>query len=364
MNKFDGIDVIIKERTEEYEKIKNSVVNIAIAGQSGVGKSSLINAIIGKKIAKVGSVETTKEIIEYDYNGLIFSDLPGCGTSNFPKEDYFEKVKIYKYDAIIVVTANRFYENDLWLIKEAIKLGKFVYVVRTKLDESINNEFEDNGLTENEVLDKISKDLSSNLSGVDHHGIYLTSSRRPTEYYLPKLLSNILSRLDSIKKQKFIWQAAILDSDILNQKIELGEKIVSQRAWAAAANGINPIPGVDVAIDVTILINLANEIKKLFGLDEAHFKGNSPQMIAAKQRIIQFTAQFAAKEGVLLLLKKFGATYAGKEISKYIPFVGQIVAASIGYYMTNDFGQEMLNNAKEISSDILKNHRESISQVI
>jgi hypothetical protein len=87
-------------------------------------------------------------------------------------------------------------------------------------------------------------------------------------------------------------------------------------------------------------------------------------MIAAKQRIIQFTAQFAAKEGVLLLLKKFGATYAGKEISKYIPFVGQIVAASIGYYMTNDFGQEMLNNAKEISSDILKNHRESISQVI
>jgi hypothetical protein len=32
--------------------------------------------------------------------------------------------------------------------------------------------------------------------------------------------------------------------------------------------------------------------------------------------------------------------------------------------MTNDFGQEMLNNAKEISSDILKNHRESISQVI
>lgn len=55
------------------------------------------------------------------------------------------------FDAFIIVTANRFYENDEWLINEMVKAGRPRYVVRSKMDEAIINEKRDNDLDEKEV---------------------------------------------------------------------------------------------------------------------------------------------------------------------------------------------------------------------
>lgn len=77
---------IIEKSNNNYEDLKNAKVRIAISGQSGSGKSSMINAIIGKKVADVGSTETTQKIKSYFHNGLEFADLPGCGTLNFLKK--------------------------------------------------------------------------------------------------------------------------------------------------------------------------------------------------------------------------------------------------------------------------------------
>ena len=44
---------------EELENFKKTKVKCRIIGRSGTGKSSLINAIVGEKIADVGVTETT-----------------------------------------------------------------------------------------------------------------------------------------------------------------------------------------------------------------------------------------------------------------------------------------------------------------
>ena len=108
---FDDIIHNIKEQMNTWE---NTKVRIAITGQSGSGKSSLLNAIAGKKIASVGFTETTMQAQEYDTeNGIILVDLPGCGTKNFPFESYTETMQLDTFDAIILVTSNRFYESDV-----------------------------------------------------------------------------------------------------------------------------------------------------------------------------------------------------------------------------------------------------------
>ena len=47
---------------EELENFKKTKVKCRIIGRSGTGKSSLINAIVGERIAEVGVTETTMEV--------------------------------------------------------------------------------------------------------------------------------------------------------------------------------------------------------------------------------------------------------------------------------------------------------------
>jgi hypothetical protein len=74
----------IREKLEEG--LKQQVV-IGLFGPGGAGKSSLINALVGEKVAKVG-VQTDVTVAEKDivHNGLCFRDLPGFGTKAFPAE--------------------------------------------------------------------------------------------------------------------------------------------------------------------------------------------------------------------------------------------------------------------------------------
>jgi len=61
---------------------------VAIAGKSNVGKSSLVNAVVGRKrIARVsGTPGKTREINFYRINGRFFLvDLPGYGFARAPE---------------------------------------------------------------------------------------------------------------------------------------------------------------------------------------------------------------------------------------------------------------------------------------
>jgi predicted GTPase len=53
-----------REKIEEFEKTQ---VRCGLIGPSGSGKSSLINAIAGERIAKVGVVETTNDPLEISH---------------------------------------------------------------------------------------------------------------------------------------------------------------------------------------------------------------------------------------------------------------------------------------------------------
>lgn len=354
-----GIASFIESLKKDYDAIKNATVNIAISGQSGAGKSSLINAIVGRKVADTGITETTLHIKKHTSNGIHFSDLPGCGTEKFPIKNYIEQCNLESFDAVIVVTANRFYENDIWLIKEMIRIGRPVYVVRTKMDVSITDGMHDDNLTEYEVFEKVKNDIKSNIGSIATKGIYLISSREPLKMDLSILLIDIESNLTGIKKQRFMADVAPLNEQILEEKSVIAKKAVVYGASAAAINGINPIPGLDIGLDIAILIKMSKEIESIYGLDEKSLDGlskrmgNSANFTAIKAKAGQYAAKFIAKEGILLLLKRLSVNIASKEGLKYIPFVGQIAAAGIGYKMADSFGSDLMDESHEFAKEIL-----------
>uniref|UniRef100_A0A914Y1C4 IRG-type G domain-containing protein n=1 Tax=Panagrolaimus superbus TaxID=310955 RepID=A0A914Y1C4_9BILA len=66
--------------------------NIAIAGHTKIGKSTLVNTLIGKKLAKTGPAETTNHVAKYDsiiIPGVTVWDFAGCGTRKHNVETYY-----------------------------------------------------------------------------------------------------------------------------------------------------------------------------------------------------------------------------------------------------------------------------------
>lgn len=116
---------------------------VTILGKPNVGKSTLLNSIIGKKISIISpKSQTTRDSIQGIYNDedsqIIFVDTPGI---HKPKTDLDREMdKIAFYNAknndlvlLIVDASKKFNENDLFIPKN-IKFKTPVIVVFNKID--------------------------------------------------------------------------------------------------------------------------------------------------------------------------------------------------------------------------------------
>ena len=125
------------------------------------------------------------------------------------------------------------------------------------------------------------------------------------------------------------------------------QHIVKNYAIAGAVNGINPIPGVDITIDIGICLKLMNDIRSRFGLNERareqlmHYEALLP--------LVQSVFDIATKQGVTALLKSIGKRYLGKSAMKYVPIIGQAIAAGAGYALMMYFGEKYISDCYELA---------------
>jgi chemotaxis protein histidine kinase CheA len=149
-----GVQPVEWPTREEYERIKKArrytegLFHFAIAGVSGSGKSSLINALRGLRskdagAAAVGIVETTQEVTRYpDRNPnhpFVWYDIPGAGTLNHHDWQYFNKQGLYIFDCITVLFDNRFTMIDIAILRNCARWKIPSYIVRSKSDHHIEN---------------------------------------------------------------------------------------------------------------------------------------------------------------------------------------------------------------------------------
>ena len=63
---------------------------------------------------------------------------------------------------------------------------------------------------------------------------------------------------------------------------------------------------------------------------------------------------YLTKEGIMWVIKQVAGQYAKKQLGKYIPFVGQAVAACAGFAMTKTLGEYYIDNCFELAKEILE----------
>jgi len=354
--KESSIEDVLNNIKAQVDLWENTEVKIAVTGQSGSGKSSLINAIAGSKIAPVGFVETMEPKEYKTENGIILVDLPGCGTANFPFESYVDDMKLSEFDAIVLVTANRFYEADIKLFNYVTnELKKPIFLVRTKMDDAVRDGAEDNDLSRDEVIEMVLNDMIHNTNVSDISKIYLVSSKpkQITHFDTARLIKDISENLPNIKKGKFISESAAYSEEAIKAKRETITEVAKRYAYLSAANGLNPVLGVNVAFDVGLLVKLTQTVLKSYGLVDSSIADyikkseESGKLHGTIQGISKWLAQYATEAGIKQILPKLAVAQASKSFSSWVPLVGQAIAAGIGYKMTSYYAEKLINESEE-----------------
>ncbi|XP_052474435.1 uncharacterized protein LOC128030669 isoform X3 [Carassius gibelio] len=196
-------------------------IDIAVTGESGAGKSSLINAFLGLNpddagAAPTGAVETTKEATMYLHPNLPHVrlwDLPGMGTPSFGSKSYVKTMNFELYDMFMVVISERVRENNMLLVDEIEQQKKPYYLIRTKIDNEIRSQRRKNKFSEMHVLDQMRRDCKKYLKEkkLDPH-VFLVSAIDTQNYELQKLTDTLKDEVSQLKVEVF---SSFLDN-ILN----------------------------------------------------------------------------------------------------------------------------------------------------
>ena len=121
---------------------------VAFVGKSNVGKSSLINAMIGRKaLARISSAPgKTRTINFYDVEGVMYIvDVPGYGYAKAPKfeiekwskmiEEYLQMREQLQAIVLLVDIRHEPGKNDILMYDWLKHYGYDIIVVATKMDK-------------------------------------------------------------------------------------------------------------------------------------------------------------------------------------------------------------------------------------
>jgi hypothetical protein len=200
--------------------------------------------------------------------------------------------------------------------------------------------------------------------------VYMVASPNPTQYDLPALLHDLVASLPEHKRVRLLAAVPAYTQELVAKKREAAESIVYVYAGLAAANGMNPIPGTDILLDMGLLQKMTRQVVGEFGLQREQLE------ILAKLKLGPLDLDFlldAARTvlprlvegGLVAFFKEAGAEAArqvtqktGKTLSrygsKYAPYIGRLVSAGLGFGTAYYYGQFLLDDCEEALRKIVQ----------
>ena len=147
----------IKSAVRPADFIRDGRVNIVFAGKSNVGKSSVINRLLGRKnLARVGAQPGKTVHINYFLidRTAYFTDLPGYGYAKVSKaerdrwgklmEQFFAETELISLGVMIVDARHKPTANDVTMADWFLGTGKPMLVVANKTDKLKKSELAPN----------------------------------------------------------------------------------------------------------------------------------------------------------------------------------------------------------------------------
>lgn len=306
---------------QAWQRERDHKIKICLFGQPGAGKSSLINELAGQRVARVSqATDTTREAQIVECPDVIYVDLPGYDTSLFPENAYFSTFNPLQYDLFLCVFAGKLHQADVDFFGKIARTGRVCLFVRNKCDGLY-----DPSCSREELEAKIRRDLHHQVG--PRETLVFTSCRRNRpagERGIPELERAMGALLPEAQRDRFFRHAKAYTEEALQVKRRAAERSLKKFMMLAAANGLNPVIGMDAALDSQILKSLYRAVREAFGLSEKEVLPQGPASQAVKKLAEGVTGERVTKGLTWLLRKK-----ATGKAAKVIPVLGG--AAVMGF---------------------------------
>lgn len=314
---------------KEFDKQVESIakVNVMVVGGTGVGKSSLINAVFGSEVAKVGTGKPqTKGIHVYDNTNspVVIFDTEGyevfsgeIDNSNFKKVVLAEverrshlelKEQIHLFWYCISAANHRLTNYDLENIKELNSLGVNLAIAITQCDrEELGDN--DEGLTSKSFKDILSKE------GIKQDRVFETIAIGDDKLQLDDLIEWSVDKLTDDDLRASFVGAQKRNLPLKDKEAATAIKLASAAATVAA--GANPFPLSDSLLLMPIQMGLAVKLASIYGFTSL---GSNAIALLKSQVVSLLGRQVAAS------------------LTKLIPIVGQVINAGVAGALTLGLG--------------------------
>lgn len=136
------------------------------------------------------------------------------------------------------------------------------------------------------------------------------------------------------------------------------KSMVTKRAGVSAGAAVIPLPGVDLGADITLLLEMIPAINRKFGLAPEQIDQLDPQikktiLVVATSVGSEMVGKLVTKELIMMVLKRVGIRVASKQVVKYIPFLGQALAATISFGAMKMVGNSHVDDCFEVAKRAL-----------
>lgn len=112
--------------------------------------------------------------------------------------------------------------------------------------------------------------------------------------------------------------------------------LVSRRALLAAGVSVVPVPGLDWASSIGVMVKVLPEINRKFGLSPEQV-----ERLAPDRKLVVFKAitaggtmlvgRIVTRDLVVAMLRKVGVKLSAQQAAKYVPIAGQGLSAALTY---------------------------------
>lgn len=371
-----------KRITELWAKAQNLVGDetitprIIVAGKTGVGKSSLLNALLKDNVYETGVIPTTRknneEIWNSDNGDIVVIDAPGLGEAEAPNieenSDYKDNIKqLSELDAHILLLILKCDDRALKLEKDFIEawnrspnLKKLPIIIAINQIDKMKpvRYWDPKQLNLKTPQDEKEKNIRTYIDYVSSLTVFEKYSLKkriipvsagesyndPEQYGIKKLKETLYKTLPDAAKTIFSKAAELKNKE--------ARRIVKNYSrGVAAAVGGNFLPGSDALVIAPIQIAMIIHLGKLHDIN-----------------ISKSTASgFFASAGM-----SFTGRFIAQEIISFMPLFKNIIGPPLAFGLTYSLGtgiNELLGNGKTEATEqefkkIVNKHRTETEKAV
>jgi uncharacterized protein (DUF697 family) len=139
-------------------------------------------------------------------------------------------------------------------------------------------------------------------------------------------------------------------------------RLVTQRAMVSATASMVPLPGLDVLVDIGVLMRMLEEVNAAFGLTPMQIERLERERRFAVYRVLKGLGDSAVgrtiTRDVLALVVKNVATrmasrWATKTTVRFVPLAGQVVAATLSFAAIKYLGERHIRDCMTVANQVI-----------